>query len=322
MRVLVTDAEFPDLAPERAVLEAAGFTVVTAQCRTPQEVIEAAEGCDALIVQYAPVTREVFESRPQLRVVSRYGVGVDSIDVAAATAHGVWVANVPDYGVEEVSVHTAALLLGLVRHIPFLDRDVRDGTWDFAGTGTFHRLSTLTLGLVGLGRIGRAVAELVGDSFREVLAYDPFVPDERWPRGVRRAEMDEVFERSRAVSLHLPLTVETRGVIGSRLFDLAPPGGTYLVNTARGGLVDLDALVAALDDGRVRGAALDVLPEEPPPGDHPVLRHPRAVITPHAAFYSEESAADLRRMTAENIVRWRIEGRPRSVVNDPTLAEP
>jgi D-3-phosphoglycerate dehydrogenase len=321
MKVLVTDAEFPDLEPERAVLEPAGFTVVTAQCRTPQEVIEAAEGCDALIVQYAPITREVFEAWPQLGVVSRYGVGVDSVDVAAATAHGVWVANVPDYGVEEVSVHTAALLFGLVRHVSFLDREVRAGTWNFAGTGPFHRVSTLTLGLVGLGRIGRAVAGLVGASFEQVLAYDPFVADEFWPRGVRRAELGQLFEQSHAVSLHLPLNDDTRGVIGSRLFDLAPQGGSYLVNTARGGLVDIDALVAALDDGRVRGTALDVLPEEPPPADHPILRHPRAVITPHTAFYSEESAADLRRMTAENVVRWRTDGRPRSAVNDPTCRQ-
>jgi D-3-phosphoglycerate dehydrogenase / 2-oxoglutarate reductase len=241
MRVVVTDAEFPDLELEQRIVEDAGFEFAVAQCRTPQQVIDACRDATALIVQYAPVTAEVFAALDRLRIVSRYGVGVDSVDVQAASASGVWVANVPDYGTEEVAAHAVGLLLGLVRHLSFHDRAVRTGTWDFSDTGPHHRLSTMTFGLVGLGRIGRTVAERAGPWFGRVVAYDPFLPDEAWPAGVDRAELDEVFAVSHAVSLHLPLTDETRGLVDHLRLELVSDRGLYLVNTARGGLVDLGA---------------------------------------------------------------------------------
>lgn len=316
-RVLVTDAEFADLEPERRILEDAGFRVDVAQCRTPEQVIEAAQGATALVVQYAPITAEVFSALDGLRIVSRYGVGVDSVDVDAATEQGVWVANVPDYGTEEVAAHTVGLLLGLVRHVPFHDRAVREGTWDFSSTGVHDRLSTMTLGLVGLGRIGRTVAERAGVWFGRIVAYDPYLPDDAWPGEVERLDLDDVFAASDVVSLHLPLTAQTSGLVDARRLGLAAERGLYLVNTARGGLVDLDALLAGLGSGQVRGAALDVLPEEPPPADHPILTHPRVVVTPHTAWYSQQAAADLRRLTAENVVTWYRTGRPRAAVNEP-----
>lgn len=318
MRVVVTDADFGDLDPERAVFAAAGIEVVVADCGSPAEVVEAGRGASALLVQYAPVTAEVLDRLDDLRVISRYGVGVDTVDVEAATRRGVWVANVPDYGTQEVAAHTVGLLLGLVRHLPFHDRAVRAGSWDAGATGAVTRLSEMTLGLVGLGRIGRLVAERAGAWFGAVVAYDPYVDPDDWPDQVGRlATVAEVVATSHAISLHLPLTDHTRGLIDGDLLALAPAGGCYLVNTARGGLVDLDGLLAALDAGRVRAAALDVLPQEPPPDDHPLLAHPRVTVTPHVAWYSEQAAADLRRRAAENIVQWRDTGRPRTPVNQP-----
>lgn len=317
MTVLLTDAEFEDLSLERDILADAGLELEVAQCRSAEQVAEAAEGKQALLVQYAPITAEVFAACPDLEVVSRYGVGVDNVDVDAATEHGVWVANVPAYGVEEVSAHAVAMLLALLRHLPFHHDQVRNGTWDYAATGRIRRLSQCRLGLVGMGRIGRAVASTLGPLVEEVVATDPHVPAGRLPDGVRSVDLDELFGTSDAISLHAPLTPDTHGLVDARLLGRLPERGCHLVNTSRGGLVDLEAVVDALDGGRLLGVGLDVLPTEPPPEDHPVLAHPRALVTPHAAWYSEEAGRDMRGGAAANIVAWARRGRPTHVVNQP-----
>jgi D-3-phosphoglycerate dehydrogenase / 2-oxoglutarate reductase len=309
MKVLVTDAEYSSLDIEAEVLTAAGHELVSASCRTPEEVIEAGAGIDAFLVQYAPITAEVFEALPQLRLVSRYGVGVDAVDTDAAARHGVWVCNVPDYGTTEVALHAVAMLLALLRNVAGHDREVRAGHWDYHLGGHLHRPSSLTLGVVGLGRIGQMTAERAAPWFGAVVGYDPFLPDSAWPDGIERLDLEEVFARSSAITLHLPLTEDTRGLVGSERLGRMP-NGSYLVNTARGGLVDLDALLDALQSGQLAGAALDVLPEEPPPKGHPLLTHPRALITPHVAWYSAEAEVELRRKAAQNIVDLASTGRP------------
>lgn len=314
MKVLITDAQYPNLDLEYGIFQEAGIEVVAAQCKTAEEVAKAARGCTALLVQYAPVDRKVFETVPELRIVSRAGVGVDSVDLEAAREHGVVVANVPDYGVREVSAHAVGMILSLVRHLPFLDREVRSGTWNYLSTGRMTRPGQLTLGVAGLGRIGRTVALEALSWFGRVLGYDPYLPSGDWPSGIVKVDLDEFWANSNVVSLHLPLTEQTRHLVDGRSLS-SMPQGSYLVNTARGGLVDLDALLTALDDGRLAGAALDVLPQEPPPPDHPVLDHPRVLLTPHAAFYSQESEVELRSKGALNIVNWRDEGKaPYTVV--------
>ena len=313
MRALITDAEFPDLALEEELLTSAGFEVVRAQCRTPAEVLAAGEGATALLVQYAPITAEVIQGLEDLRVVSRYGVGVDNVDLDAAGERGVWVSNVVDYGAEEVAAHACSSALGLVRHLSFQDRAVRGGRWHYLSTGTVRRISDLTLGVVGMGRIGRFVAARIGDWFGRVVGHDPLLPADAWPDGVDALTLDDVFAASNIVTLHLPLSSETRGVVDDRLLGLLPEG-SYLVNTARGGLVDVDALLRALDSGRLAGAALDVLPQEPPPENHPVLVHPRVVLTPHVAWYSDASEHEMRRVAALNIAQWRERGEPVHVV--------
>lgn len=309
MRVLVTDAEYRSLDIEAEVLTAAGHELVTARCTTPQEVIEAARGVDAVLVQYAPITAEVLAALPQLRLVSRYGVGVDVVDTEAARVRGVWVCNVPDYGTTEVALHAVAMLLASLRNLAGHDREVRAGRWDYHRGGTLHRASGLTLGVLGLGRIGRLTAERAAPWFGACVGHDPQVPGHAWPGGIERVALDEVFARSNAVTLHLPLTEGTRGLVGADLLDRMP-AGSHLVNTARGGLVDLDAVLDALERGRLAGVALDVLPEEPPPPGHPLLAHPRALLSPHVAWYSEEAEAELRRTAAQNVVDWARTGRP------------
>jgi D-3-phosphoglycerate dehydrogenase len=309
MKVLVTDAEYVSLDIEEEILADAGHEVVVGACRTATEVIEAAAGADALLVQYAPITAEVFDALPQLRLVSRYGVGVDAVNTEAARDHGVWVCNVPDYGTTEVALHAVAMLLALLRNLAGHDREVRAGHWDYHLGGELRRSSTLTLGVVGLGRIGRTTAERAAPWFGAVVGYDPYLADAAWPDGMERLDLPDLFARSTAVTLHLPLTDATRGFVGTELLSRMP-NGSYLVNTSRGGLVDLDALLEALEAGRLAGVALDVLPHEPPQEDHLLLNHPRALITPHVAWYSAEAEIELRRKATQNIVDWARTGRP------------
>jgi len=307
--VLVTDAEYAALDIEAEVLAAAGHELRTASCRTAQDAVAAAQDADALLVQYAPITAEVLSALPRVRLVSRYGVGVDVVDLDAARARGVWVCNVPDYGTTEVALHAVAMLLALLRNLPGHDRSVHAGRWNYRLGGPLRRPGELTLGVVGLGRIGRLTMERAAPWFGGCVGYDPHLPDDAWPAGVERVDLDPLFTRSNAVTLPLPLTSETSGLVGERLLERLP-AGSYLVNTARGGLVDPDAVRKALDDGRLAGVALDVLPEEPPPAGHPLLGHPRALLTPHVGWYSEESERELRRKAAENVVTWARTGRP------------
>ncbi len=313
MRVLVTDADYGALDLEAEVLRAAGHELLTARCRTAGEVIAAAQDVDAVLVQYAPITAEVLDALPRLRLVSRYGVGVDVVDTDAARARGVWVCNVPDYGTTEVALHAVAMLLALLRNLAEHDRQVHAGRWDHRLGGRLPRPGGLTLGVVGLGRIGRTTMAGAAPWFGGVVGSDPYLPDDAWPAGVERLGLQELFARSNAVTLHLPLTAETRGLVGADLLGRMP-AGSYLVNTARGGLVDPDAVLRALQDGRLAGVGFDVLPQEPPAADHPLLTHPRALLSPHVAWYSEEAEVELRRKAALNVVSWAATGRPDHVV--------
>jgi D-3-phosphoglycerate dehydrogenase / 2-oxoglutarate reductase len=309
LKVLITDFDYADVELERHILEGAGLELITAQCRTEEDVIEAGRGVSALLTQYAPITARVLAELPELRMVGRYGVGYDIVDVEAARERGVWVANVPDYGTEEVAVHALSMALALLRHLPLYDRDVKGGRWHPASTGPLFRLKNLTLGVVGLGRIGGTFARRASPWFGTTLGCDPYLAEDAWPEGVERASLEEVFSESLVVSLHPPLTEETRGFIDRDLLGRMPEGG-YLVNTARGGLVVMDDLLWALEEGPLAGAALDVLPHEPPAPDHPLLSNPNVILTPHAAFYSLEAEEEVRRKAALNVVSWAREGRP------------
>jgi phosphoglycerate dehydrogenase-like enzyme len=315
MRFLITDYDFHDVDVELDVIRSAGFDASVAQCRTEDDVIAAARGCDGLLTQYAPMNDRVFAALPEVRVVSRLGAGYDTVNLADAKRHGVWVSNSPDYGVGEVATHALGLALSLVRHIAFYDRDIRVHRWHYTSAGKLRRPAELTLGIVGLGRIGKRMAALSQAVFGRVVACDPYIAEADFPAYVKRVDQDALFRESDIVSLHVPLNDETRGLAGVETLGLMKKG-SWLVNTARGAVADVDAVLEALDAGTLDGAALDVLPQEPPAADHPLLRHPRVVLTPHAAFYSDAGEKELRRKAAQNLVDWARTGRPTYVVQE------
>ncbi len=312
-RFLITDYDFPDVDLERALCREAGMDVAVAQCRTEDDVIAAAEGCQGLLTQYAPIGAKLFAARPEVRIVSRLGAGFDTVDTGEARAHGVWVANSPDYGVGEVASHALGMALALVRHLSAYDRDVRAGRWHYLSTGALRRPGELTLGILGLGRIGKRMAQIAHGVFGRVIACDPYIPDGDFAPYVRRVGREALWRESDVVSLHVPLTAETRGAADARAFAAMGPG-SWLVNTARGAVADVDDVLAALESGRLEGAGLDVLPKEPPAADHALLRHPRVLLSPHAAFYSQQGERELRRKAAQNLIDWARTGRPTYVV--------
>jgi len=313
MKVLITDYDFPDVDLELALYKAAGVEVVTAQCRTEEEVIAASAGCQGLLVQYAPVNAKVFAARPEIRIASRYGAGFDTINTDDARRHGVWVGNSPDYGVGEVSTHALAMALDLIRNITVYDRAVKAGEWHYTSAGIIPRASEMTLGIVGLGRIGKRMAHISRNVFKRVIAFDPHIIDGDFPAYVERVDRETLFRQADVVSLHTPLNDETRNMIDASLLDLLKPQ-SYLVNSARGGLVVIEDLLKALDAGKLKGAALDVLPVEPPDPKSDIVQHPRVLISPHSAFYSDVAAAELRRKAAQNLIDWDRTGRPSYVV--------
>jgi D-3-phosphoglycerate dehydrogenase len=313
MQVLVTDHDFPGLELEQGIFADAGWQVRVAQCRGEDDVIAAGAGCEALLVQYAPVTGRVLQALPSVRIVSRFGAGYDTVEPDACARHGVWLANSPDYGVGEVATHALAMALALLRHLPFYDRDVRAGRWHYLSAGRIRRASNLTAGILGLGRIGKRFAHLARNCFARVVACDPYLIDGDFPAYVERVTLAQLFSTADVISLHVPLTAETRGMVDRTLLSALRPGAV-LVNTARGAVIDIDALLAALDGGRLAAAGLDVLPHEPLAVSHPLAQHPRVLLSPHAAFFSDEAEVELRRKAAMNIVQWAQNGRPAYVV--------
>lgn len=302
-RVVVTDHAFPSLDAERQLLEPLGAVIDDAQCRDSSELAARVVDADALLVQFAPIDAEVLEALTRCRVVVRYGIGVDNVDVAAATRLGVPISNVPDYALDEVADHAMTLLLAAARKLPRVAAAVRDGRWELSPARPMRSLSGSTLGLAGFGGIGRRVATRARAFGIRVLAYDPYAPDRAFAEaGVERAAWDELLAASDAISVHLPLTDETRSLFDADAFAAMRPGALF-VNTSRGGVVVTDALVEALDEGSVAFAGLDVLDVEPPDRDAAIVHHPNAVVTSHCAWYTEQALVRLQRHAAEEVAR-------------------
>lgn len=312
--VVVLDEGYGGTEIEAAVLAPVGARVVERPCHgRAAEVRRAVAGADAVLVRESPVDAEAIAAMPACRAIVRYGVGVDNIDRDAATARRIFVANVPDYGVEEVSDHALALLLAVARRIVWRDRAVRSGAWNVARDEPMHRLDGKTLGLVGYGRIGQAFhrkARALG--FARTLVYDPFRKTAL--DGAEPCDLLQLCAQSNAISLHAPLTPETLHLIGRTQLGLMKPTA-ILVNTSRGGLIDPVALHDALVEKRIFGAGLDVFEEEPPAKDNPLFALPNVVVTDHTGWYSEESVEDLRRKASEEIARVFSGETPRHWVN-------
>ena len=299
---VITDCEFASFEPERR--ELTGLAEVRKYCcRNEEEVIAAAAEADAILVQYAPITRRVIESLRHCRVIGRYGIGVDMIDLDAATDRGIPVVNVPDYCVEEVSDHTLALLLAVSRKILLLHNSVEGGQWDFSVAAPVFRIKDLTVGLVAFGKIARRVAEKLHGFGCRIVAYDPFAKqDTARALGVELVDLQTLLEDSDIISVHAPLTEQTRHLFDGETFRRMKKTA-YLINTSRGAVIDESALEHALDAGLVGGAALDVLEEEPVSQGSTLIGRDNVLLTPHTAFYSVASLLDLQVLTARGVAQ-------------------
>lgn len=316
-QVVITDCDHANVDPERTLFDGAGTDWRLEQCRTAADVVERCSDATVLIVQYVPITAEVLDALPGVRLIARYGVGLDTIDVAAATERGVLVANVPDYGTSEVADHTIALVLALLRGVTVYDRSTRAGDWDYTVALPMRRLSELTFDVVGCGLIGTAVASRATAFGFRVLAHEAN-PECDVPDGAERVELEELLDRADVICLHATLNAETQHLIDAGTLAQCKPGA-FLVNTSRGGLIDTAALIAALDEGRLGGAALDVTEREPADADQlaALTAHPRVIVTPHAAWYSTEAFHAMKAGPAEEAIRL-LRGEPlRSPVNAP-----
>ena len=315
-RVLVTDHVFPSLDIEREVLRGVGAEVVAMQATTDDELLEAVRDAHGLLVCYAPITPRVIQSAKRCRIIARYGIGVDNVAVDYATMQGIVVTNVPDYCMDEVSDHTLALLLACARKIGYLDRRVRQDRWDARDAAPVHRLRGAVLGLVGFGKIPRLFSRKAQACGLEVVASDPYVDAEAMRlAAVEKVELDALLERADFVSLHAPLTSETRGLIGERELRLMKPTA-FLINTSRGPIVVESALLRALREGWIAGAGLDVLETEPPKS-FPLSELDNVIVTPHVGFYSEESLRELQLKAAQEVASVLSGERPRYPVNAP-----
>lgn len=319
--VAITDYDLPGSACHD-VLAAAGMRVRQASCRTPQDVVEAAKGADALVVQWAPVTSQVLDQLGSLRFIGRLGIGYDMIDVESATRHDVAVANTPTYCVEEVAAHTVAMGLTLTRGLPAYDRAVRDGSWaPTSARPMAARPSATRVAVIGFGRIGGLAAQHFAALGFRVVVHDPFVEE-----AVARESQFEFVSLASAlagadlITLHAPLTDATRHLINAESLAAMKPGAV-LVNTCRGGLVDEAALERALREGTLAGAALDVFATEPLAPSHPLCGLDNVLLTPHAAWYSPEAMVDLPIHAATNVVDF-LEGRPVGSIVNPGYRTP
>jgi D-3-phosphoglycerate dehydrogenase len=318
-RVLITDHAGATADIEREVLAAVGAEVVVATSTDTGTLKRLAADADAIMTCFAQVTSEVLSAAPHCKTVARSGVGLDNIDVASATKLGIVVSNVPEYCTEEVADHALTLTLALARRLVPLARETRQGGWDRHLVEIPMRLRGRVMGLVGMGAIGRALVPRVQALGMEVIALQR---SGHSPKGVRRADsLSELLAAADVVSLHLPLTEQTRGLIGAHELALMKPT-SLLINTARGGLVDTDALTAAIAARQIGGAGLDVTEPEPLPAQHPLRGFDNVVITPHSAFSSSGSMADLSRLTAENVAQVLRGDVPQTAVNREVLDLP
>ncbi len=313
--VVITDAEFSDLSWEQEFFAEHGIELKVANTFDPNEALPLLIDADAIVTNRCPLQRTVIEQLRCCRVIVRYGVGYDNVDVKAATEKGIIVCNVPDYCTHDVATHTVALLLCCWRKIHLGDSALKRGEWHrYTAIQPVPRTIGKTVGLFGFGRIGKRVAELLYPFGFKIIAYDPYLTEEEFLlHGAEQVSFDALLRRSDAISLHAPLTEETRGIFNREAFSQMKRGVIF-VNTARGGIVDEEALLWALDEGIVEAAGLDVFVNEPTPNPK-LVQHPKVIATPHWAWYSEEAIWDLRRKVAEQVVQVLKGKRPTYAVN-------
>lgn len=319
--VVITECDHDSVDLERELVTSAGLGFRIEQAHTAEQLVERCDDADGILVQYAGITAEVMDALPRLRAIGRYGVGVDSVDVAAATERGILVTNVPDYGTEAVSDHAIAMALALGRGLLRMDRQARTGVVDLSAVRPLHVVRDRVFGVIGTGRIGQATARKAKGLGYRVLGYDVDEVVTSHHDFDEIVSLENLLSRAQVVSLHVPLTESSRHLIGAA--ELASMrDDAVIVNTARGGIVDTQALVAALVDGSIAGAGVDCHETEPLPSDHPLTSMDNVILSPHFAWYSEETYAALKERTAQGVIDV-LEGRePRNPVNPDALLRP
>ena len=311
-KVVITDCDHGSIEEEQEEFDRIGAQLILAQVQEEKDLIRVCREADGLLNQYALLTRGVLENLPKCKVVARYGVGVDSVDLRAATDLGIVVANVPDYCMDEVANQTIAMLLTLIRKTAFFDQKVKSGQWDFHLGIPIYRTKGKTLGLIGCGKIGLEVAKRISAFGVRVVVFDPYL--EKTPEGVELRDLDAVLRESDFISIHCPLNDSTRHLIGDKTFKKMEKK-PLLINTSRGPIIEEKALIQALKEGEISGAGLDVLEKEPPNPQSPLLKMDNVILSPHSSFYSEESISELKRRTAKNVSDVLMGRWPGSVVN-------
>ena len=301
MKAIITDCDHKSIAIEQEEFEKAGIPLELKQCHSEEDVIRECQDADVFIVQYAPITRKVMEACPKLKAIIRYGVGVDTLDVKAATDLGIQIGNVPDYGVNEVADHALALALAMGRKIVKMNDQVKEKGWDYTPAIPIHRFSTQTCGIVGLGRIGKNLAKKMKALGFHVIAYDPYLQE----KGIQEEDIplvdfDELLQQSDIISIHCPLEGN------ENLFDKEAfqkmKDSACIINVARGGIINEADLLEALKTNQIAQAALDCLEKEPGAKDNPLFQLENVIVTPHMAWYSEEATEDLKRKVAQEAI--------------------
>ena len=303
MKVIITDCDHDSIDIEKKVFADAEMEVELKQAITEDEVIEQCQDAEIFIVQYAKITKKVMDNCPKLKYVVRYGVGVDTIDVPEATKHGIQVGNVPDYGMNEVADHAIALAMVMVREIVKMNQFTKNEKWDYTKAIPIHRFSELTVGVVGLGRIGRNFAKKMHALGSKVIGTDPyFKATPETDEYVTAVSVEDVITKSDIISLHCPAD-GNKDLFNAETFKKMK-NSAILINVARGGIINEADLDEALSNGEIAGAGLDCMLGEPVSKDSPLFKHENLVVTPHMAWYSEEAASELKRKVAEESVRF------------------
>ncbi|WP_019554836.1 C-terminal binding protein [Propionispira raffinosivorans] len=300
-KVYVTDYEYASLKEEEGEINKINARLIPVQSRTEDEVIANCKDADGLLNQYAPISRKVIENLPNLKAVGRYGVGVNTIDMEAATDHGICVVNVPDYCMDEVSDQAFALIIACMRKVVLLNNQVKNRGWDYKLGKPIHRLRGQKLGLLGFGRIPRSLAEKAKPFGFELLVYDPFVKEDIVKEfGGKLLTLDELLQSADVISIHVPLMKNTEHMISTKEFGMMKKTA-IIVNTSRGAIIDESAMIEALQHKQICGAGLDVLETEPVGKDNPLLDMDNVIITPHISWYSEESEVELKQKAARGV---------------------
>ena len=320
-KALITDYVWPNIDVESEVLRASGVEPVVAPDTSEETLAELAADADVIMFCFAQVTGNVLRAAEKCMVASRYGIGVDNIDIPTATELGIVVTNVPDYCMDEVTDHAIGMILALNRRLGQHDAEVKQGGWaSVVLDQPMHRTRGATLGILGFGRIGRSIADKAVGFGMNIVAYDPLIEPGQSIDGVEIISFEDVLRRSHFITVHTPLTPETEGMIGPDQLAMMMPG-SIIVNCARGGIIQEQALADALHNGHLAGAGLDVVEPAPPPNDHPLLHAPNIIITPHTAFFSQASTIELERRTAQEALRVLNGNPPQNLINPDVLGK-